>query len=104
MITAFRYVFGAAAVLMAGATLCMILMEERPLAGPARRRRRWRSRAPTAQCSAVSANAAHQVPGLETSVSLLVMNSSSTGMPSLVFSMPRLMAGMMSSGLVTRSP
>jgi hypothetical protein len=26
-----------------------------------------------------------QVPGLETSVSLLVMNSSSTGMPSLVF-------------------
>ena len=35
MITAFRYVFGAAAALMAGATLCMILMEERPLAGPA---------------------------------------------------------------------
>ena len=34
MITAFRYVFGAAAALMAGATLCMILMEERPLAGP----------------------------------------------------------------------
>ena len=26
-----------------------------------------------------------QVPGLDTSVSLLVMNSSSTGMPSLVF-------------------
>jgi EmrB/QacA subfamily drug resistance transporter len=34
MITAFRYVFGAAAILMAGATLCMIAMEERPLAGP----------------------------------------------------------------------
>ena len=34
MITAFRYVFGAAAALMAGAALCMILMEERPLAGP----------------------------------------------------------------------
>ena len=45
MITAFRYVFGAAAALMAGATLCMILMEERPLAGPGRRRRpRWRSK------------------------------------------------------------
>ena len=47
---------------------------------------------------------APQVPGLETSVSLLVMNSSSTGMPSLVFWMPRWMAGMMSSGFVTRSP
>src|SRR6266850_1830813 len=35
MVTAFRYVFGAAAVLLAGALLCMILMEERPLAGPA---------------------------------------------------------------------
>jgi EmrB/QacA subfamily drug resistance transporter len=34
MITAFRYVFGAAAVLLAGAALCMIAMEERPLAGP----------------------------------------------------------------------
>ena len=34
MITAFRYVFGAAAALLAGATLCMIAMEERPLAGP----------------------------------------------------------------------
>src|SRR5947208_2860936 len=34
MITAFRYVFGAAAVLMTGAVLCMIAMEERPLAGP----------------------------------------------------------------------
>src|SRR6267378_1346277 len=35
MVTAFRYVFGAATVLLAGASLCMILMEERPLAGPA---------------------------------------------------------------------
>jgi len=35
MITAFHYVFGAAAALMAGAVLCMIAMEERPLAGPA---------------------------------------------------------------------
>lgn len=34
MIMAFRYVFGAAAVLMTGALLCMIAMEERPLAGP----------------------------------------------------------------------
>jgi len=34
MITAFRYVFGAAAALLACATLCMIAMEERPLAGP----------------------------------------------------------------------
>jgi hypothetical protein len=45
-----------------------------------------------------------QVPGLATSVSLDVMNSSSTGMPSFVFSMPRLIAGIISSGLVTRSP
>lgn len=44
------------------------------------------------------------VPGRDTSVSLLVMNSSSTGTPSFVFWMPRLIAGMMSSGLVTRSP
>ena len=36
MITAFRYVFGAAAALLAGAALCMIAMEERPLAGPSR--------------------------------------------------------------------
>jgi EmrB/QacA subfamily drug resistance transporter len=36
MITAFRYVFGAAAVLMGLATLCMIIMEERTLAGPSR--------------------------------------------------------------------
>ena len=35
MITAFHYVFGAAAVLMAGAVLCLIVMEEKPLAGPA---------------------------------------------------------------------
>jgi hypothetical protein len=34
MITAFRYVFGAAAVLMTCAMFCMIAMEERPLAGP----------------------------------------------------------------------
>lgn len=36
MVAAFRYVFGAAAALMAGASLCMVLMEEKPLAGPAR--------------------------------------------------------------------
>jgi hypothetical protein len=35
MIAAFRYVFGAAAVLLAAAALCMIVMEEKPLAGPA---------------------------------------------------------------------
>jgi hypothetical protein len=35
MVTAFRYVFAAAAALMAGATLLMVLMEERALAGPA---------------------------------------------------------------------
>jgi EmrB/QacA subfamily drug resistance transporter len=35
MVTAFRYVFGAAAALMATATLLMVLMEEKPLAGPA---------------------------------------------------------------------
>jgi MFS family permease len=34
MSAAFHYVFGAAAALMATAALCMILMEERPLAGP----------------------------------------------------------------------
>jgi EmrB/QacA subfamily drug resistance transporter len=37
MIAAFRYVFGAAAGLLAGSALCMILMEEKPLAGPAAR-------------------------------------------------------------------
>src|SRR5690348_6024924 len=36
MIHAFRYVFGAAAVMMACAMLCMITMEERQLAGPAK--------------------------------------------------------------------
>ncbi len=41
---------------------------------------------------------------LEIRVSLPVMNSSSTGLPALVCSMPRLIAGMISSGVVTRSP
>jgi hypothetical protein len=36
MIHAFRYVFGAAAALMTGAAICMVTMEERPLAGPSR--------------------------------------------------------------------
>ena len=44
------------------------------------------------------------VPGRDTSVSFEVMNSSSTGTPSLVLAMPRWIAGTMSSGLVTRSP
>ena len=35
MIVAFRYVFGAAAAMMVVASICMILMEERPLSGPA---------------------------------------------------------------------
>src|SRR5436309_2417202 len=35
MVAAFRWVFAAAAALMATATLLMLLMEERPLAGPA---------------------------------------------------------------------
>src|SRR4051812_10187938 len=35
MVTAFRWVLGAAAALMACATLLMVRMEERPLAGPA---------------------------------------------------------------------
>jgi EmrB/QacA subfamily drug resistance transporter len=35
MVTAFSYVFGAATALIACAALCMILMEEKPLAGPA---------------------------------------------------------------------
>src|SRR5216684_3509215 len=34
MIAAFRYVFGAAAALLACSSLCMIVMEEKPLAGP----------------------------------------------------------------------
>jgi EmrB/QacA subfamily drug resistance transporter len=37
MVAAFRYVFAAAAALIGCATLCMILMEEKPLAGPAAR-------------------------------------------------------------------
>ena len=36
MVVAFRYVFAAAAALLAVAALCMALMEERPLAGPAK--------------------------------------------------------------------
>jgi MFS family permease len=35
MVAAFRYVFAAAAAMMAGATLLMLLMAEKPLAGPA---------------------------------------------------------------------
>ena len=35
MVAAFRYVFGAAAAMLVAASLCMVLMEERPLAGPA---------------------------------------------------------------------
>jgi EmrB/QacA subfamily drug resistance transporter len=35
MIVAFRYVFAAATAMLACAALCMILMEEKPLAGPA---------------------------------------------------------------------
>jgi MFS family permease len=35
MLGAFRYVFGAAGLLMLAASLCMIAMEEKPLAGPA---------------------------------------------------------------------
>jgi hypothetical protein len=34
MITAFHYVFGAAAALLAIGALCFVVMEERPLAGP----------------------------------------------------------------------
>src|SRR5690242_14737267 len=34
MITAFRWVFGAAALMMTCAAACLIVMEERPLAGP----------------------------------------------------------------------
>jgi EmrB/QacA subfamily drug resistance transporter len=37
MISAFRWVFGAAAAMMTCALACMIVMEERPLAGPATR-------------------------------------------------------------------
>jgi MFS family permease len=35
MVTAFRYVFAAATVMLATAAVCMIAMDERPLAGPA---------------------------------------------------------------------
>jgi MFS family permease len=35
MVAAFRYVFAAAAIMLATAGACMIAMEERPLAGPA---------------------------------------------------------------------
>jgi MFS family permease len=35
MVAAFRYVFAAAAAMLACAALCMVLMEEKPLAGPA---------------------------------------------------------------------
>ena len=35
MIVAFHYVFGAAAAMLAGACVFMVLMEEKPLAGPA---------------------------------------------------------------------
>jgi hypothetical protein len=35
MVTAFRWVLGAAAAMMATASLLMVMMEERPLAGPA---------------------------------------------------------------------
>jgi EmrB/QacA subfamily drug resistance transporter len=35
MVVAFHYVFGAAAAMMVAASICMIVMEERPLAGPA---------------------------------------------------------------------
>jgi len=34
MMRAFRYVFGAAAALLACSALCMVAMEEKPLAGP----------------------------------------------------------------------
>ena len=37
MMHAFRFVFGAATAMLACAAVCMILMEERPLAGPAAR-------------------------------------------------------------------
>jgi hypothetical protein len=36
LVAAFRYVFAAATALMATSSLCMIAMEERPLAGPAK--------------------------------------------------------------------
>jgi hypothetical protein len=36
MIAAFRYVFAAATAMLACAALCMVVMEEKPLAGPAK--------------------------------------------------------------------
>jgi MFS family permease len=36
MVAAFRYVFGAATLMIATTGFCMVLMEERPLAGPAK--------------------------------------------------------------------
>jgi hypothetical protein len=35
-VAAFRYVFGAATLTIATTAFCMILMEERPLAGPSK--------------------------------------------------------------------
>ena len=49
MIVAFRYVFGAAAALLACACLCMILMEDARWQDLPRRRR-WRSRAGHCRC------------------------------------------------------
>jgi hypothetical protein len=37
MVAAFRYVFAAATAMLAAAALCMVVMEEKPLAGPATR-------------------------------------------------------------------
>ncbi len=37
MVAAFHYVFAAAAAMLAGCSLLMVLMEEKPLAGPAAR-------------------------------------------------------------------
>ena len=43
-------------------------------------------------------------PSTRTRVSFDVMNSSSAGLPACVCSIPRLIAALMSSGCVTRSP
>ena len=37
MVAAFRFVFGAATLMMGCAAVCLLIMEERPLAGPATR-------------------------------------------------------------------
>jgi hypothetical protein len=37
MVAAFRYVFAAATAMLAAAAVCMMAMEEKPLAGPAKR-------------------------------------------------------------------